>query len=108
MEPGARDAVSTLQSDLSSMVNTPLLSDLTVLTGDGSHLRAHGCILAARCPGFRQAVLAKSAAPSVLDLSMFSRQGVLLYLEKVYTAAIASYPELDDSTKRELQAIADK
>ena len=97
----AEDTISTLQSDLGSIVNSSLLSDVTVLTGGGSQLRAHGCILAARCPGFRQAVLAEPVAPKVLDLSEFPRELVLLFLKQVYTAAV------EESSRKELHAIAE-
>ena len=92
------------------MVDSPVLSDLTILTGKGSHVKAHGCILAARCPGFRQAVLAKAGAgaPRVLDLSEFPCELVMLYLEQVYTAAVVSHSELDQRSRRGLQAIANK
>ena len=99
--------VGTLLSDLGSMLNSSLLSDLTVLTRDGTHISAHGCILAARCPGFREAVLAESALPRVLDLSEFAHSAVLAYLEGVYRAS-HSANILDKNTQTQLETITIK
>lgn len=99
--------VSTLLSDLGSMLNSSLLSDLTVLTSDGPQISAHGCILAARCPGFREAVLTESALPRMLDLSEFAHSAVLAYLEGVYHAS-HSTRILDQNTRTQLENISTK
>lgn len=87
------------------MINSPLLSDLAILTSGGARISAHGCILAARCPGFREAVRDQVLSPKVLDLSGFSQESVLAYLERVYAAASSS---LTEHTRKEVEAISTK
>ena len=98
--------ISILLAELGSMINSPLLSDLTILTAQGTHINAHGCILAARCPGFREAVLEQEKPPQVLDLSGFPHKAVLAYLEHVYCASSSS--DLDERTREQVEAVAAK
>lgn len=98
--------ISVLLAELGSMINSPLLSDLTILTAQGTHISAHGCILAARCPGFREAVLEQKKPPQVLDLSHFSHKAVLAYLKCVYCASSSSH--LDRKTMEQVEAISTK
>ena len=88
------------------MINSPLLSDLTIVTAQGTHINAHGCILATRCPGFREAVLEREKPPQVLDLSGFPHKAVLAYLECVYCASSSS--DLDERTREQVEAVAAK
>lgn len=96
--------ISILLSELGSMINSPLLSDLTILTAHGAHISAHGCILAARCPGFREAILGREKPPRVLDLSEFPYEEVLAYLEHVYCGSSSS----DEQTRDRVDTIAAK
>ena len=70
------------------MIASPFLSDTTILTapesGLDSALNAHRFLLAARCPGFREAIKDADPLPNVLDLSEFERNAVLAFLEYVY------------------------
>jgi len=117
---------SSLSSDLGSMVNSSVLSDLTVLTktlpspnhthpsrdhtlpdedwpSKETSLSAHRCFLAARCRGFRE-VIEEDAhpLPNVLDLSQFDRRTVLQFLELVYTG------ECQEAPDGEMEVIADR
>ena len=81
-----------LFSDLRSMINSTFLSDIVILTAPGSGsggtlstLSAHRCLLAARCPGFMEAIRDADPLPNVLDLSDFAGDSVLAFLECVYT-----------------------
>lgn len=102
-EPCTAD-VSTLLSELRSLINSPLLSDLTILTARGARISAHGCILASRCPGFGGAVLGLEVPPRVLDLSEFAYEVVLAYLEHVYCAS--SNCTLDEQQRKEVEALS--
>lgn len=102
-----RDEVDVLLSDLGLMINSPLLSDLSILTRGGTQISAHGCILVARCPGFRWAVQVKSAPPRVLDLSEFAYESVLAYLEIIYCASTKS-EFLEDCRRKEVETISIK
>lgn len=99
-------------SDLRSMINSALLSDTVILTsphsgsggGTDRTLSAHRCLLAARCPGFREAIRNADPLPNVLDLSDFERASVLAFLVRVYTGVSPATPGRDVS--KEVEAIA--
>lgn len=81
----------SLVSDLRSMIDSSLLSDLIVHSRDGTasnnnnYIKAHRCLLAARSPAFRQVLEESNPLPNTLDLSAFDRDTVMGYLEFVYT-----------------------
>lgn len=108
MEEHHSDHVGVLLAELASMINSPLLSDLTILTARGAWISAHGCILAARCPGFRDAVLHRNKPPKMLDLSEFASEVVLSYLKHVYCAAPLSGNMLAEQGRRELESLSVK
>ena len=102
--------VDRLLSDLSSLVGSPLCSDVVINTGDGRGIPAHSAILVCRCPMLAEVsriVVAPSALsilppsylmlqrlvqcadkPVHLDFSQFGRDTVVSFLNYLYTGSI--------------------
>lgn len=85
------------------MIDSSFLSDITISVQDGSPINAHSCILAARCPGFKNAMATKPVPPKWFDLSVFPRESVLAYLEYVYAGSI---PHNNEHIKEDFKAIS--
>ncbi len=104
------DDVDSLVSDLRSMIDSSLLSDVTILAHKGSLVRAHSFILAARLPGFRHAIsnspISSRSPNMVIDMSEFSHESVLSYLEYLYTASTKASIVENVELKKTFEAIS--
>lgn len=83
----------SLLGELSSLVNTPTLSDVTIQIDDGSRLHAHSFIIHLRCPALAT-LLAKSGGRSsvrapVIDVSDTCYEAMENILSYLYSANIS-------------------
>lgn len=90
-EEGPTDAhpsTTKLADDWSHFIDNPLLSDVTILVGDGKKIHAHRLVLAARCPNILDSLDEKTGktAKLTIDWTDFPAPSVFKVLRYVYSA----------------------